>query len=400
MTAGRAGDPGLERAGGVTAGQRVLLIEVGGRGGVADYTQELATALAGRGVAVDLATAKDHRFRPAPGVRIHPVVGWVRGTSAAARAVRRARLGPLANALRFLAALPRIARLARRSGTAHMQGEYFPPLTALLAVTLRALGVTYVHTAHGTFDRGRSWGWAHRLITARAQAVIVHTQADLARLPPGPAARATVIPHGEYGGLARAGGTADRNAARTALSAHEDAVVALLFGQLRPDKGIGDLLAAAAEVPELHVVLAGEDLGGLSREQRALADPALAGRVTVREGFLEMQQVAELFAAADLAVLPYTQASQSGVLLLAYGFARPVVAYPVGGLGEAVVDGETGWLCARADPQALSEALRAAVAAGPQERSRRGASGERLAAERYAWPAIAEATQAVYRRAS
>jgi glycosyltransferase involved in cell wall biosynthesis len=112
-----------------------------------------------------------------------------------------------------------------------------------------------------------------------------------------------------------------------------------------------------------------------------------------------MSEVAALFAAADVAVLPYRAASQSGVLLLAYGFARPVVAYPVGGLGEALVDGETGWLCARPDPVALSDALRAALAAGPAERSRRGAAGERLARERFSWPAIAEATQAVYRRA-
>ena len=48
--------------------------------------------------------------------------------------------------------------------------------------------------------------------------------------------------------------------------------------------------------------------------------------MTVREGFLEMAQAAQLFAAADTVVLPYHGASQSGVLLLAYGFHRPVIA--------------------------------------------------------------------------
>jgi len=44
--------------------------------------------------------------------------------------------------------------------------------------------------------------------------------------------------------------------------------------------------------------------------------------VIVRDGFLPMSEVAELFAAADTAALPYRVASQGGVLLLAYGFHR------------------------------------------------------------------------------
>jgi glycosyltransferase involved in cell wall biosynthesis len=148
------------------------------------------------------------------------------------------------------------------------------------------------------------------------------------------------------------------------------------------------------------VLIAGEDIGGLAQTADRLAAPALAGRVTVREGFVAMPEVGELFAAADVAVVPYRVASQSGVLLLAYGFARPVVAYPVGGLAEAVVGGETGWLCARPDAGALADTLRAVVAAGPDERARRGAAGRRLAAERWSWEAIARATAAVYDAAS
>jgi glycosyltransferase involved in cell wall biosynthesis len=228
----------------------------------------------------------------------------------------------------------------------------------------------------------------------------VHTAADVERLGPAAASRATVIPHGEYGGLARTGGPVDRGTARAGLGLAEETVAVLLFGQLRPDKGIGDLLAAARQVHGLHVILAGEDIGGLSAEAAALADPALAGRVIVREGFLEMSAAARLFAAADAAVLPYRVASQSGVLLLAYGFARPVVAYPVGGLAEAVVEGETGWISERPDPEALADTLREVVAAGRAECARRGAAGERLGRERYAWDAIARATAAVYEAAS
>jgi glycosyltransferase involved in cell wall biosynthesis len=377
----------------------VLMVEVGGRGGVADYTQELAAALAGAGRRVTLVTARDHLYRPMPGVEIQALVPWVRGDSALGRTVRRARLGPAVNALRFVGLLPRIGRLARRSAVVHMQGEYFLPLVALLALTARAVRVPFVRTAHGTFDRGRPYPRSQRILAACTRTTIVHTRADLARLDAGTAARAAIIPHGEYGGLARSAGQADREAARAGLGV-QDGVVALLFGQLRRDKGIGDLLAAAAEVPELRVVIAGQDIGGLAQAAEMLASPELAGRVTVQEGFHPMPVVAELFAAADVAVVPYRMASQSGVLLLAYGFARPVVAYPVGGLPEAIVDGETGWLCARPDADALAETLRAVVAASPGERARRGAAGRRLATERWSWVAIARETAAVYDEAS
>ena len=48
---------------------------------------------------------------------------------------------------------------------------------------------------------------------------------------------------------------------------------------------------------------------------------------------------------------------------------------PVGGLAESVIDGETGWICARPDVEALAGALAASIDAGPAERLRRGEQG-------------------------
>jgi alpha-maltose-1-phosphate synthase len=73
------------------------------------------------------------------------------------------------------------------------------------------------------------------------------------------------------------------------------------------------------------------------------------------------------------------------------------VIYPVGGLVEAVTDGETGWICPRADVEGLVSALRETVDAGWPECRRRGQAGARLSEERFAWPAIARRTDQVYR---
>jgi starch synthase len=224
----------------------------------------------------------------------------------------------------------------------------------------------------------------------------VHTQADLALLPREVRGQTVVIAHGEYGGLARSGGMAERAVARAALGIAADAPVTLVFGQLRADKGLGDIVQALQRLPALHLVIGGHDYGGLAAVAAALESAELAGRVTVREGFLEMHQAAQLFAATDTVALPYRMASQSGVLLLAYGFHRPVIVYPVGGLPEAVLDGETGWICSRPDVDALVSALAASIDAGPAECLRRGEAGAKLADERFAWPAIARRTAELY----
>ncbi len=380
------------------ARRRLLMVEQGGRGGVADYTAELVAALAAEGWTVTLATAADHRYRPIEGVTVKGVFHYTRGRTRLARALRARGLGRPINGLRFLVALPRLMRLAARADIVHSQGWEIPQIGALAVACVRLTGTPVVQTAHGMFDRATTSRGARgpaRRLTARLTArTIVHTQADLARVTPTLGGRAVVIPHGEYGGLARSGGPAEREAARAALGLAPEAPATLMFGQLRTDKGLEDLVAAAARVPTMHLLIGGQDAGGLAAVRERL--DALAGRVIVREGFLEMRQAAELFAAADTVALPYKEASQSGVLLLAYGFARPVIVYPSGGMVEAVIDGETGWVCASASVDALAEALAASVAAGAQECLRRGAAGAKLAEERFSWPSIARRTSELY----
>jgi glycosyltransferase involved in cell wall biosynthesis len=379
--------------------RRLLMVEQGGRGGVADYTAELTRALAAEGWRVSLATADDHRYASTPGVSIYRVFHYVRGRAPLGWTVRRCGLGPVANGLRFLLAMPRLMALARRADLVHVQGWEFAPLGVVAVGCMRLVGATVVQTAHNTFERGRSLDRTHRLLARLTARTIVHTEADLGRAPRvrGEAdGRLVMIPHGEYGGLARTGGIAGREEARASLGLAPDAPVTLLFGQLRLDKGLDDLLAALLRIPQLRLLIGGQEEGALAAASAQLASPSLAGRVTVREGFLEMHDAAQLFAATDTVALPYALASQSGVLLLAYGFHRPVVVYPVGGLVEAVVDGETGWICARPDVDGLVGALAASVDAGWPECRRRGEAGARLAETRFAWPVIAGRTSALY----
>ena len=372
----------------------MLIVEQGGRGGVADYTGLLAAGLARLGLPVTIATAADHLYPATPGVRVVPVFAYVRGHSRPARLTRRAGLGPVANGLRVLASLPTLVALARRHAVTHMQGWEAPSLGLIATLSLRTAGAVLIYTAHNTFER-RSRLDGARILPALSRETIVHTEADRGRVSRPP----TVIPHGSYVALADAAPAVDPEQARAALSLPADALVVLLFGVLRPDKGLTDLLDAALTSPEWHVLIAGEDHGGLAGAAERLRSRALAGRVRVLQGFQPIDDVGRLFAAADLVALPYRRASQSGVLHLAYGFARPVVAYPVGGLTEAVLDGVTGWICREASPESLVASLRQAGDAGRIELRRMGEEGRRWAGRAFDWDWIAQRTEAVYVRA-
>ena len=71
----------------------------------------------------------------------------------------------------------------------------------------------------------------------------------------------------------------------------------------------------------------------------------------LEDKYISNEEVAVYFAAADVVVLPYLEASQSGIVPIAYSFNTPVISTRVGGLPEAVIDGETGLLV---DPGSLN----------------------------------------------
>ncbi len=160
--------------------RRVLMIEQGGRGGVADYTGELVRALVDLGWAVELASADDHLYPPIPGVVVHPVFHYMRDDTALRRALRRAHLGPVVNGLRFLASLPQLVRLSKNADIVHSQGWEIPEIGLVAIVCMRVGGATIVQTLHGIVERSGRLTRTRRLIT-RAKGwltagTIVHTR--------------------------------------------------------------------------------------------------------------------------------------------------------------------------------------------------------------------------------
>ncbi len=172
-------------------------------------------------------------------------------------------------------------------------------------------------------------------LTARwASQLIVHgdQQAQaLQRIYHVPDSKVNVVPHGAY--------SIYKQLAVGRLPEEPDLI--LFFGRIVAYKGLNDLLAAvplvAREVPAARFLIAGH---GDTRELRLAASDSC--RVEIRNEFIPMAEVGALFQRAAVVVIPYTQASQSGVVHLAYAFGKPVVSTRVGSIPEAVEEGRTG----------------------------------------------------------
>jgi starch synthase len=171
----------------------------------------------------------------------------------------------------------------------------------------------------------------------------------------------------------------------------------LFFGRIWPYKGLETLIAAeplvSARIPGVEIILAGEG-EDLTRYRRLMAHP---DRFRVEYGFVPVERREQLFDEASTVVLPYLEATQSGVVPLAYRHGRPVVATTVGGLPEVVVDGKTGFLVPPGDPSALADAA-VRILGDAGLRTAMGASAREAFEAVHAPGPVAAATMEVYER--
>jgi glycosyltransferase involved in cell wall biosynthesis len=130
----------------------------------------------------------------------------------------------------------------------------------------------------------------------------------------------------------------------------------LFFGRILKYKGLSLLLDALELLRRdgFKVDLGVAGAGDIDNERTRLA--ALEASVVNR--WIEDDEVAPLFESFDAVVASHTECSQSGVVAAAYGSGIPVVATPVGGMVEQIVDGVTGVLAEAPGPEALARAIR------------------------------------------
>jgi len=190
--------------------------------------------------------------------------------------------------------------------------------------------------------------------------------------------------------------TGERATTRTELGLADGELCVLTLASLVERKGIDVLLDAFAGLaPELRgrtrLIVAGEGPEGGPLRRRA-EERGLAPRVA---WLGRRDDTADLLAAADVFVLASRQEGLGVAALEAMAAGLPVVATRVGGLGEAVVDGETGLLVKPDDAGGLGAALERMLG-DPELRESCGRAGRRRVRERYDAAAMVAAYEELY----
>ena len=148
----------------------------------------------------------------------------------------------------------------------------------------------------------------------------------------------------------------------------------LFFGRIWDYKGLNHLIEAepliSQHIPDVKIVIGGEG-EDFQRYRDMIRNPE---RFDIQNRWISDEERAEMFQRAAVVVLPYNEATQSGVVPVAYNFGKPVVATNVGALAECVDDEVTGLLVPPGDPQKLADAI-VRILSDADLRLRMGAAG-------------------------
>lgn len=226
--------------------------------------------------------------------------------------------------------------------------SFFAPLVGTLARAFKRAGIRQLIECHNVFPHEGTP--LDRLLLGYAfspvERFITHSQKnrlDVLALAPDKKIEVSSLPV--------------LNEFRKPNTSARDGRTILFFGKVRKYKGLRVLLEAMPEVLsqiECRLLIVGEFYESLAQYQELIEKLNLQQQVRIENRYVANEEVAAIFAQADVLVLPYVTASQSAVAQVALSNALPVIASQAGGLSEAVSDEVNGLLFPVGDVQALA----------------------------------------------
>ncbi len=363
-----------------------------------DRALMLALSRAGHGVSL-------HGRRPGPednagcGVHVEPDFYRLSSHAAVSRLPEPVRLS-----VKGLDHIASMLRFRRRLGTQAPDILHFQwlPLPAVDRRLLAGFGrlCPMVLTVHDTnpFNGDPSAAFQARGFAgclSMFDHLIVHTRQGRDRLVALglPAARISMLPHGLIQGVP--------DAVAPGMAGGE--VTFLLFGKLKPYKGLDVLVRAFARLPghlraQARLRIVGKAYMPIAPIEALAGALGVADRLRIEQRHVADDEVDALFGPDSVAVFPYREIEASGVLSFALANGRPVIASALGGFADAIQDGVQGLLVPPGDAEALATAMGRMVA--DRAFASRCASQARVLAEAVPdWDDIALRTVSVYRAA-
>ncbi len=285
----------------------------------------------------------------------------------------------------------------------HVQWWSLPlsPIYMIICLGFKLRRKPVVFTVHNvqSHDRHILYRFVTRIVLRLGACFIVHSKPHKAQLikyyniPP---ERVIQIHHGPLDFHVQ--NDMDRDLARREMGFHSKEKIILLFGTIRPYKGVDTALKAFAKVvariPEARLVIAGKLWESWERYERLIEELEIGNNIKTYLRYVPSGEVWRFFAASDLVILPYHHFdAQSGAGATAISFRKPMIVSDVGGLPELVVDRR--YVVAAKNPAALARTIVNCMQNSDQFAQMSAGAG--TIAAKMAWPAIAKKTWNVYK---
>lgn len=129
----------------------------------------------------------------------------------------------------------------------------------------------------------------------------------------------------------------------------------LFFGRINPYKGADNLLEIVRLCPDIQF----DVVGRVDSQMQGIVDQlAKEKNVKLNNNYVTDAEMREAFANCDWVIVPYNSASQSGIIIDAYKYSRPVIAFAVGAIPEQVDDEKSGYIVEAGDNEKFADKLR------------------------------------------
>lgn len=161
--------------------------------------------------------------------------------------------------------------------------------------------------------------------------------------------------------------------------------VILFFGYIRKYKGLNILIDAMPMIlkeVKLKLLIVGEFYEDESLTYDQIKNLNLENHIFIISDYVPNETVKYFFCASDVLVLPYIDATQSGISQIALFYDKPVIATDVGGLSEVTKNNEMGFIVEPKNSKAVADALIKYYKDGLEEKFSGNVRKEK---EKYSW---------------
>ena len=207
-----------------------------------------------------------------------------------------------------------------------------------------------------------------------------------------------IVPHGNYIPFIKV--QTDKIASRKLLDLPNGKTILLFFGLIKKVKGLEVLIHALKEVvrknPDIVLLIAGKPWeNNFVTYQKIITENNLQENIILHTKFISQEDVEHYYCASDLVVLPYKKIYQSGVLMMALSYERPVLVSDLPPLVEVITDNENGFLFKSEDIADLSNKLNH-ILNNKKKLEEERLKGNILIKTRFDWDEIGRLTKTAY----